>query len=420
MIHFRYDWKRLWQMVSGIHYETPKGTVREELLNVCSELQAGVLQFKPKSASNVELCTLLKEKKQEKLLPFTERLQELLNLESAQCWEILCYYLTKEYRGSASLLTQLISTETNMTKLLDDIRHYYSLERMIVLKIVKNLLVFYHVPNHPYHAEYREVVDKITLERLLESYLNQLDSLINELPPRKLLAGESFHCTDRLTNWSERNARETNEVLHILLLISEHRSFSFSQITRLFSTIKQHSFGRLQSYLNESNPYHKELIKTLTYSELMLLLKCLDSDNGELIQQLIAELHVEISSMHHRPEHGPLLLVWMLLRLRGTNDADDASSLLRCRQLGKRAVELKCFELLHSIATHAMFSDDSLLSRIVRKTIYNQLCYMCDLFDGDGSCARYDGIFALLCELLSFPQLAKDFCNRKGLLRLCP
>ncbi|XP_017866977.1 PREDICTED: nucleoporin NUP188 homolog isoform X1 [Drosophila arizonae] len=408
-----YDWKRLWQMVSGIHYETPKGTVREELLNVCSELQAGVLQFKPKSASNVQLCALLKEKKQEKLLPFTERLQELLNLESAQCWEILCYYLTKEYRGSASLLTQLISTETNMTKLLDDIRHYYSLERMIVLKIVKNLLVFYHVPNHPYHAEYREVVDKITLERLLESYLNQLDSLINELPPRKLLAGESFHCTDRLTNWSERNARETNEVLHILLLISEHRSFSFSQITRLFSTIKQHSFGRLQSYLNESNPYHKELIKTLTYSELMLLLKCLDSDNGELIQQLIEELHVEISSMHHRPEHGPLLLVWMLLRLRGTNDADDASSLLRCRQLGKRAVELKCFELLHSIATHAMFSDDSLLSRIVRKTIYNQLCYMCDLFDGDGSCARYDGIFALLCELLSFPQLAKDFCNRK-------
>ncbi|XP_023179391.2 nucleoporin NUP188 homolog isoform X2 [Drosophila hydei] len=409
----KYDWKRLWQMVSGIHYETPKGTVRDELMNVCSELQAGVLQFKPKSASNVQLSTLLNEKKQEKLLPFTERLQELLNLESAQCWEILCYYLTKEYRGSASLLTQLISTETNMTKLLEDIRHYYSLERMIVLKIVKNLLVFYLVPNHPYYVEYREVVDKITLERLLDSYLNQLDSLINELPPRKLLSGEGFHCTDRLINWSERNARETNEVLHILLLISEHKNLNLTQIKRLFSTIKQHSFGRIQNYLSETNLYHKELIKNLTYSELMLLLKCLDSDNGELIEQIIDELHVDISSMHHRPEHGPLLLVWMLLRLRGTNDADDASSLLRCRQLGKRAVELKCFELLHSIATHAMFADDSLLSRIVRKTIYNQLCYMCDLFDGDGSCARYDGIFPLLCELLSWPQLAKDFCNRK-------
>lgn len=413
-----YDWKRLWQMVSGIHYETPRDNVREQLLNVCSELQAGVLQFKPKSASNIELATLLKEKKQEKLLPFTERLQELLNLESAQCWEILCYYLTKEYRGSASLLTQLISTETNMTKLLEDIRHYYSLERMIVLKIVKNVLVFYNVPNHPYHNEYREVVEKLTLPRLLESYLNQLDSLINELPPRKLLAGECFNSTDRLINWSERNARETNEVLHIILILSEHQSLGLDKIKRIFSIIKQHSFGRIQNYLDESNVYHQELIKNLTYSELMLLVKCLDfehpKDNIQLIEQLIEELHVPISSMHHRPEHGPLLLVWMLLRLRGTNDSEDASSLLRCRQLAKRAVELKCFQLLHAIATHAMFADDSLLSRIVRKTIYNQLNYMCDLFDGDGSCARYEGIYDLLCELLSWPQLAKDFCNREG------
>ncbi|KAH8407678.1 hypothetical protein KR222_010528, partial [Zaprionus bogoriensis] len=412
-----YDWKRLWQMVSGIHYETPKATVREELLNVCSELQAGVLQFKPKSASNIQLDALLKEKKQEKLLPFTERLQELLNLESAQCWEILCYYLTKEYRGSASLLTQLIATETNMAKLLEDIRHYYSLERMIVLKIVKNVLVFYNVPNHPYHNEYREVVEKLTLPRLLESYLNQLDSLIHELPPRKLLAGECFNSTDKLTSWSERNARETNEVLHILLLLSEHQALGLAHIKRLFAIIKQHSFGRIQNYLDESNEYHQELIKNLTYSELVLLLKCLDfgqpKDHVQLIEQLIEELHVSIASMHHRPEHGPLLLVWMLLRLRGTNDSEDASSLLRCRQLGKRAVDLKCFQQLHAIVTHAMFADDSLLSRIVRKTIYNQLCYLCDLFDGDGSCSRYEGINELLCELLSWPQLAKDFCSRE-------
>ncbi|ALC41498.1 CG8771 [Drosophila busckii] len=419
-----YDWKRLWQMVSGIHYETPNDTVREELMQVCSELQAGVLQFKPKSASNVQLSVLLKEKKQEKLLPFTERLQELLNLESAQCWEILCYYLTKEYRGSASLLTQLISTETNMSNLFEDIRHYYSLERMIVLKIVKNLLIFYNVPNHPYHNEYRAVVEKLTLQRLLESYLDQLDSLINELPPRKLLAGECFHSEDKLISWSERNARETNEVLHILLLLSEHLPLNISQIKRLFGTIKQHSFGRIQNYLSETHVYHQELTKSLIYSELMLLLKCFDfeqpADHDKLIEQLLEALHVEVTSLHHRPEHGPLLLCWTLLRLRATNDAEDATSLLRCRQLGKRAVELKCFNIWQSIVTHPMFSDDSLLSRIVRKTIYNQLNYMCDLFDGDGSCARYEGIYELLCELLSWPQLAKEFfkCEDVGVRSL--
>ncbi|SPP74611.1 nucleoporin NUP188 homolog [Drosophila guanche] len=411
------DWKRLWQMVSGIHHETPQAMVREELMSVCSELQAGVLHFKPKSASDVQLEALLRDKKQEKLLSFTERLQDLLNIESAQCWEILCYYLTQEYRGSASLLTQLISTETSMAKLLADISHYYSLERMIVLKIVKNLIVFYNVQNHPYHKEYREVVDKLTLTRLRDSYLDQLESLIDEQPPRKLAAGECFYSTDSLKAWSERNSREIKEVLHILLLMTEHLPMGLEQIKRLFSVFKQHSFGRTHKTLNEGNAYHQQLMRSLTYSEMALLLRCLDFEeprqHGELIEQLVECLDVDITSMYHRQEHGPLLLFWMLMRLRGTNDADDASSLLRCRHLGKRAVDLKCFVELHSIVTHPMFSDDSLLSRIVRKTVYNQVGYMCDLFDGDGSCARYEGIYELLYELLSWPQLAKDFCSRE-------
>jgi len=61
-----------------------------------------------------------------------------------------------------------------------------------------------------------------------------------------------------------------------------------------------------------------------------------------------------------------------------------------------------------------MYADDSMLSRIVRKTIYNQLGYMCNLFDGDGSCARYEGIYELLCELVSWSHIAKDFCSREG------
>ncbi|XP_068144415.1 nucleoporin Nup188 [Drosophila tropicalis] len=415
-----HDWKRLWQMVSGIHYETPQETVGEELLRISSELQDGVLQFKPKKASNVELATLLKEKKQEKLLPFTETLQEMLNLESTQCWDLLCYYLTKEYRGSSSLLTQLISTDTNMTKLLEDIRHYYSLERMIVLKIMKNILVFYGVPNHPYQKQYIQIVDKLTLEKLLQSYLEQLESLINELPPRKLMAGECYHSADRLINWSERNARETNEVLHILLLLSEHMPMGLKEIKRMFSAFKQHSFGRIYNNLNEGNIYHQDLIKSLNYSEHMLLLKSFDSLEhlpSNEIEQFIAELNVEIASMHLKTEHGPLLLAWMLLRLRLTNDADDPASLLFCRQLGKRSVDLKCFIEMHSILKHPMFSDDSLLSRIVRKTIYNLLGYLCDLFDGDGSCSQYEGIYDLLCELLSWPQLAKDFCSQDGGIR---
>ncbi|XP_067632280.1 nucleoporin Nup188 [Eurosta solidaginis] len=416
------DWKGLWQLVSGIHHETPESTVREELLNVSKELQDGVLQFRKKSASNVKLEDLLKERKQLKLLPFTQNLQELLDLESQQCWEILCYYLTNEYRGSASSLATHISSESNMSKLLDDIWGYYTLERMIVLKIVKNMLLFYEVPNHPYHTQYKELLNKITLPKLRDSYLNQLEQLINEYPPYKLANGEFFDYHARLIIWSEGNAREINEVTHILLLICEHLPFELKHVEKLFNCFRQHTFGRLQSYLDFGKPLHNEIMTRLAYSETILLLKCIDlPDNAStLALNIIDSLDKEIIKMYHNPENGPLLLAWMLLKMRFTKAIEDEAAFLPCQLIGKRAINLRCFEYLYNMLTCSMFKDDSLVSRITRRTVYNMLTYMCDLFDGDGSCARHPYIYELLCELLSWPSLAKDFCaeEEKGVRSL--
>nr|XP_036219125.1 nucleoporin NUP188 homolog [Bactrocera oleae] len=416
------DWKRLWQLVSGIHHETPESTVREELLNVSKELQDGVLQFRKRAASNVKLEDLLKEKKQQKLLPFTQNLQELLDLESQQCWEILCYYLTNEYRGSASSLATHISSESNMSKLLDDIWGYYTLERMIVLKIVKNLLIFYNTPNHPYHTQYKEILNKITLPKLRDSYLSQLEQLINAYPPNQLANGEFFDYHTRLIVWSEGNAREINEVLHILLLICEHSPFELKHIQKIFDCFRQHTFGRQQSYLDIAKPLHNELMTRLAYSETILLLKCIDlSDTASaLALNIIDLLDKKIIRMYHNPENGPLLLGWMLLKMRFTKAIEDAEAFLPCQLMGKRAIDLRCFEYLHNLLTSSMFKDDSLVSRIVRKTVYNMLTHMCNFFDGDGSCARHPYIYELLCELLSWPTLAKEFCadEEKGVRSL--
>uniref|UniRef100_A0A1A9X3K7 Nucleoporin NUP188 n=1 Tax=Glossina brevipalpis TaxID=37001 RepID=A0A1A9X3K7_9MUSC len=410
------DWKRLWKLVSGIHHETPESTVLEELLNVSQELQDGLLQFKGTTASNTKLEKFLFEKKQEKLLTFTLRLQELLDLESVQCWEILCYYLTNEYRGTASSLASLISTENNMTKLLDDIWGYYTLERMIVLKIVKNLLIFYNIPNHPYYKEYKEIVDKIGMDKLKKSYLEQLDYLINEVPPTKLKAGEFFDYHQKLINWSERNAREITEVSHILLLICEHMPMEFADIKYLFSCFKQHSFGRQQIYLNTGNSLHTELLSRLTYSELSLFLKCIDLEQSEQSRQLandiISSLDKEVTRMCHNPENGPLLLAWMLLHIRYTDASENDQQLLRCRQMGKRALNLNCFLYLNNMISSPIFKDDSLVSRIVRKTVYNMLSCMCDFFDGDGACSKYPHVYELLTELLTWPSLAEEFCSK--------
>lgn len=78
----------MWQLVSGIHHETPEATVKEELFNVSKELQDGILQFKTANSTKNNLEKLLSEKKQEKLLPFTLRLQELLVI-----YKYIMYYV---------------------------------------------------------------------------------------------------------------------------------------------------------------------------------------------------------------------------------------------------------------------------------------------------------------------------------------
>ncbi|XP_037942076.1 nucleoporin NUP188-like [Teleopsis dalmanni] len=409
------DWKRLWQLVSGINYETPEDTVQTELLSVAKELECGLLQFKDMSASTIDIEKLLQQKKQEKLLMFTQRLQELLNVESKQCWEILCYYLQNEYRGSASLLTVLLSTETNMSKLLDNIWGYYTLQRMIILKIVKNLFIYFKVPSHPYHHEYEKVVEHISIEKLQKSYLKQLEFLINEKPPGKLASREFFNFNEKLIKWSERNAREINEVLHILLLISEQLPFTLEQIKILFECFKQHAFGRQQQYFVSNNGLHQELIQRITYSELILFLKCVDFNDVEKCKDIACEvidvLADDIERMYHRPENGPMLLAWMLLNFRFKNAAENLESSRKFRLFGKRAIDLECFKYLRSMLTNEMLRNDSLVSQIARRTVHNLLSYMCDLFDNDGTCASYPFIYELLAELLSWPTLAKQFCS---------
>lgn len=163
-----------------------------------------------------------------------------------------------------------------MTKLLDDIWGYYSLERMIVLKVVKNLLEFYKVTGHPYNAQYKSVVESITLKKLRASYIEQLEYLIKENPPNKLAAGEFFNFQLKLMTWAERKARETIEILNILILIVQHGGIEPNEVKKLLECFKMHAFGREQRYFEASNDYHKELVTKITYCEVILFLKCID------------------------------------------------------------------------------------------------------------------------------------------------
>ncbi|XP_041771504.1 nucleoporin Nup188-like isoform X1 [Anopheles merus] len=411
------QWRKLWQFVSGIHYGTPNADVKEKLFQVSKELVDGILHYKkPTKASEEKLQKLIKDRNQLKLQPFANKLHQYLDIDAVQSWQILCYYLVNEYRGAATALAEYISTETSMVKLLHDIWTYHTLERMVQLKVMKNLLEYFHSGTHPYSKEYREVVEKMGLQALRKSYLAQLTHLIADPPSSQKapLAGDLLHGQTRVA-CAERRLRETNEILQILLLIVHYSGISPEELDQLFKLFREHSFGKQQEHLDPGSEIHAELVKRITYNELALVFRTLDLsdkfDDAGWIERVVAALDGPMVSLHQFPEHGPLLLVWMLFNFRLQHTVEDEDTTRRYQQLGSRAIKLGVFEYLHAIVSHPMFKDQSLTARIVRKSIFNHLGFLCQLFDADESIAHHSNIYDLLSELLTSPTIATEFCK---------
>ncbi|XP_055534694.1 nucleoporin Nup188 [Wyeomyia smithii] len=414
------QWKELWQLISGIHYETPNVVVQDKLLDVSKELTDGILLYRKCSADKVsetKLQNMMKERHQQKLFTFAVKLYQYLDIDALQAWNILCFYLVNEYRGPANALADYISSESSMLTLLNDIWAYYTLERMIMLKITKNLLEFCNSSNHPYCKEYKHVIDKIGLANLRKSYIKQLEYLVNEAMPHKLIPGDMLNSQSKMVSWSERKMREINEILHILLLTINHGGIGVDEFCQLFKLFKHHSFGRQQQYLENANEIHSDMVKRITFSELAIVYRVLDvSDRNEdetWMTGLSKALDGEFVTLHQFPEHGPLLLVWMLFnfRLQTCLEDDDISN--RYRQFGSRAIQLGVFQYLHALVTHPTFQDHSLVCRITRRAIFNHLGFLCQLFDSDGSVSYHNKIFELLAELLHSPSIATEFCKNE-------
>lgn len=270
------QWKKLWQLLSGIHYAPTKATVRSELSSIKRELLNGIDDQDSKTPS---ISTAKPADCPDSLVPFIDKLTQYLDCSRRQTWSIFCSYLQNEYNGSIELLLNYLKTETNTSKLLDSIWDYQSLERMTLLKIVKNLLEFYKSPDHPFVHEYKQIVGEIGLPELRESYIGQLSRLIKADPPFKYSHGELFNVHNRLVSWTERKLRETGEILQILLLIVERDNISAKEFQTLVELFKLHSFGRQQPYLDlTNNKLHTDLVTKITYGEVALFMKCIDSN----------------------------------------------------------------------------------------------------------------------------------------------
>ncbi|XP_059613197.1 nucleoporin Nup188 [Phlebotomus argentipes] len=406
------QWKLLWKLVSGNHYDTPEEDVYDKLSEVVDELRLGLKQYgKSNVKSDGKLQDVVKKAGQEKLLNFCQRLQHFLDIDALQTWSLLCSYLVTEYKGAPNSLPLYTANEENMMQFLQDIWNFYSMERMVVLKILRNILEFHNSHVHPYAETYDKILMEIGVKKLRESLLKQLEELIKETPP---VVSSNFgeQLFNKVPQWCERKLKEINEVLHLLILIVNLDGIPVDELKQLMDLFKYHSFGRQHQYLEKSA--HNDLANKINFSEVALFIQCVDLSDRKNSEQWLADvlkLDKDILALHQQVEHGPILLFWMLLNFRlaiTLNDEEVARKYTRC---GARAVQLGVYQYLTDMIREPMFKEASLLSRIVRTSVYENLGFLCDLFDEDGSVGMKPGVFDLLSELLKSPAIAGMFCQ---------
>lgn len=342
--------------MSGIHYETPQDLVQATLTSVKEQLHHGL-------CSPCSITVVAREIRDKPALQqFSEHVQQYVGISAVQSSNLICSYLLNEYKGSGISLINCLVTEQQKHFLLIDISKYFALERIVLLKIVRTMLEQFSSKSHPYSGEYKALLSSIGLGALRKSYIKQFEMLTkSEAPNPQYQHGEYFNSTAKLISWSERRVRESIEVLQIILLTVNADGIGAEDFSRLTDLFRLHSFGKQQPYLDAANAAHCDLVARLSYCEVALFVKCLDTSsalatNASYVGEVVKMIEKQIVGMHHIPEHGPILLNWMLFNMqRSIGGDDDDESTLRYRQYGARSLTLGVFEYLHGMISHVMF-----------------------------------------------------------------
>lgn len=242
-----------------------------KLKEVSRELQNGLLS-QPNSK------TIAKEiKDKSSLQQFSDNVQQYLGITAIQSSNLICSYLQHEYKGSGTSLINCLATEQQKHHLLIDIAKYYSLERLILLKIVRNILELHSSKVHPYASEYNTILKEINVATIRKSYIEQLKALIKSTPPVHHSTSD-YYQSNKMVSWSENCTREIIEVLQIILLTIEADGIQPAELSRLVELFRSHSFGKQQAYLDSGNAVHVDMVARITYSEVAIFLKSVDSN----------------------------------------------------------------------------------------------------------------------------------------------
>ncbi|XP_068626633.1 nucleoporin Nup188 [Battus philenor] len=402
-------WKRLWRWTTSQSL-TIKEIETIFTKDVIKGLKDGLINDKAKQQNDF---TQLQSKypDQTKLLSVVQTLQNYMDINCFEIWEIIKHYLCDiSYGTPANALKNVAFVDTRSTFLSPKVWQFYYAERLFLLKLLQYIVQYRLDKTHKYNQQFTKIINDIGMENLKSSLIKQFEKLLSEAPPSKKIQIE-FGSDIIRQEWAESNLREQLAILQILLLIGNEEVFSVEQFTNMLKLFRKHSFGKNQSYLELLEERHRDACLRITYLEVCIFMVICDHEKIENVSQWLEKtkdaVEGELTKLELSHEHSALLITWMMLTLKSKEHVKLFET--QYQHYGATALRMKVFEFLQEMLNSYVFSDNSKCSEIARCRIFQFLNNLCDKFDGDGTLGLQPGIMQLCSDLLQSPDISEKF-----------
>lgn len=160
----------------------------------------------------------------------------------------MCNFLMFEYFGKIDELKSIIKYDTNVRYLIDNVWHFYSADRMFLLKSLRH--IFENIPNTEYkfYEQFNQFLKSVDITVLWKNLMKILADLISELDKDRAQMVSS----EALKRWVHRNNREQVEVVMLMIHVTQFLKIEGSELEDVLMLFLKHGFTRHLLY-QESN-----------------------------------------------------------------------------------------------------------------------------------------------------------------------
>ncbi|XP_028048841.2 nucleoporin NUP188 homolog isoform X2 [Monomorium pharaonis] len=401
--------KELWSIISSTTCCCAKETVEEEIKNSTVLLKEGLQFFKPYTDASLQSISKRDPPPLQQMYDLISKLAPLLNLDATITWDLVCNFVSYEYRNCAETFASQLSDLTSTRALIDDIWNFYYSERITLIKCLKLMIEYKDNKRHPHHKEFTEFFNEVLMGNLLESVRKQIEALKFINSPTR-----SQFCTeDHLHRLYNSTLIEMRELLHILTVIIHDVHIPSNEFAKLYGSIGGEPRRLVSTKSHEDKEAITKKLEEIQYSQTALLLVTLDIDKHTGMEDWINGVRNDMQEIFEHKcvrenltQDGPLLLSWMLANY--AIDPDNMDTLNRFKPFGIKAIQLDVFQYLRDLINCEMFQEETHYAEVVQSSIYNLLSLVCVFVDEDRLNAL-TGIFDALAAIVKFPECAAKF-----------